>query len=112
MGREKPSRPERQQGTSNDRVLWTMPNFLTVESADEIPQPNVSELGGAAAPAAISTYSYHVASERDPGKVVSVWAAPTAWDSVTYMLKEFWPDVRKRAKKCTGGLAAQALTAR
>lgn len=33
-------------------------------------------------------------------------------DSVTYMIKEFWPDLRKRAKKRTGGLAAQASTTR
>lgn len=37
ISKEKPPRPERQQGTSNDRVLRTMPNFLTVGSADEIP---------------------------------------------------------------------------
>lgn len=217
---EKSSRPERGQGTSNDRILWTMPNFLTVENAHGIPplspgqkfritarglfdpfefvltgfvaglgqasnsnptygqglegygkrygtayadnltenfmayavlptilhqdpryyqlggggflrrswhavsrvlitrsdsgkaQPNISELGGAAAAAAISTYSYHAASERGPGNVVSVWATQTAWDTVTYMIKEFWPDLRKRAKKRTGGLAAQASTAR
>jgi hypothetical protein len=75
-------------------------------------QPNISELGGAAAAAAISTYSYHVASERNPGNVVSVWGTQMAWDTVTYMIKEFWPDLRKRAKKRTGGLAAQASTTR
>jgi hypothetical protein len=35
-----PSAQESQQkesGTSNDRILWTMPNFLTVEDADKIP---------------------------------------------------------------------------
>lgn len=37
ISKEKPPRPERQQGTSNDRVLRTMPNFLRVGSADEIP---------------------------------------------------------------------------
>jgi hypothetical protein len=28
---------EKKSGTSNDRILWTMPNFLTVEDADKIP---------------------------------------------------------------------------
>ena len=36
--------------------------------------PNVSGLGGAAA-AAISTYSWHVANERNPGNMVTGWAA-------------------------------------
>jgi hypothetical protein len=26
-----------QKGTSDDRILWTLPNFLTVENADSIP---------------------------------------------------------------------------
>ena len=33
----KNSRQQVQQGTSNDRILWTMPNFLTVENAEGIP---------------------------------------------------------------------------
>src|ERR1700737_1608278 len=28
---------EIKSGTSNDRIFWTMPNFLTVEDADRIP---------------------------------------------------------------------------
>ena len=28
---------EKKSGTSNDRILWTMPNVLTVEDADKIP---------------------------------------------------------------------------
>lgn len=195
------------QGTSNDRILWTMPNFLTVENAEGIPplspgqkfkvtarglfdpfefvltgfvaglgqaansnpsygqgwqgygkrygtsyadnftenfmayavlptllhqdpryyqlghggffprswhavsrvlitrsdsgktQFNISELGGAAAAAAISTYSYHVPSERSFGNLAGVWGTQMSWDVVTYMIKEFWPDLRKRKKR-------------
>jgi hypothetical protein len=29
--------PETKSATSNDRIFWTMPNFLTVENADRIP---------------------------------------------------------------------------
>ena len=202
-----------QRGTSNDRILWTMPNFLTVENAEGIPplspgqkfkvtarglfdpfefvltgivaslgqatnsdpsygqgwqgygkrygtayadnftenfmayavlptvlhqdpryyqlghggffrrswhavsrvvitrsdsgnaQFNVSELGGAAAAAAISTYTYHVPSERGFENVVSVWGTQMSWDVVTYMIKEFWPDLRKRRKRHSGDQA-------
>lgn len=198
---------ELHKGTSNDRILWTLPNFLTVENADNIPplttgqkfrvtarglfdpfefvligfvaglgqasnsnpsygqgmqgyakrygtayadnlienfiasavlpsvlnqdpryyqlghgsflrrsahavsrvlvtrsdsgqrQPNYSELVGAAAAATISTYSYHPESERGFGNVMSVWGTQMGWDAVTYMIKEFWPDLRKRSKK-------------
>lgn len=195
-----------QKGTSNDRILWTLPNFLTMENADSIPplsprekfkvtargvfdpfefvliafvaginqasnsnptygqgmqgyakrygtayadnaienfmasavfpsvlhqdpryyqlghgsflrrsghavsrvlitrsdsgrkQPNYSELGGGITAAAISTYAYHPQSERGFGNVVSVWGSQMGWDAVTYMIKEFWPDLRKRSK--------------
>ena len=34
----KKSTPEGvQKGTSNDRILWTMPNFLTMENAGKLP---------------------------------------------------------------------------
>ena len=62
-------------------------------------QANYSELIGAAAAAAISTYSYHPESERGFGNVVSVWGTQMGWDAVTYMIKEFWPDLRNRAKR-------------
>jgi hypothetical protein len=198
---------ERQSGTSNDRILWTMPNFLTLENADKVPpltpaqkfkvtargvfdpfelvliafvaginqasnsnpsygqgmqgyakrygtayadnaienfmasavfpsvlhqdpryyqlghggfwrrskhavgrvlitrsdsgqgQVNYSELGGALAAAAISTYSYHPESERGFTNVMSVWGSQMGWDAVTYMIKEFWPDLRKWSKR-------------
>jgi hypothetical protein len=196
---------EQNAGTSNDRIFWTMPNFLTLENADQIPpltagqkfkvvargvfdpfefvlvgfvaginqasnsnptygqgmqgyakrygtayadnaienfmasavfpsvlhqdpryyqlghggflrrsghavsrvlitrsdsgqkQLNYSELGGAITAAAISTYAYHPQSERGFGNVISVWGSQMGWDAVTYMIKEFWPDLRKRS---------------
>jgi len=197
---------EPRSGTSNDRILWTMPNFLTVENADRIPalssgqkfkvvargvfdpfefvlvgfvaglgqasnsnpsygqgwqgyakrygtsyadnaienfmasavfpsllhqdpryyqlgrdgfrkrtahavsrvlitrsdsgrtQLNYSELMGGVSAAAISTYTYHPQSEQSFGNVMSVWGTQMAWDAVTYMIKEFWPDLRKKRK--------------
>ena len=208
--REKPDTPGEKtraglrQGTSNDRILWTMPNFLTLEDAENIPpltpkekfavtargvfdpfefvlvgfvaginqasgsdpsygggmqgyakrygtaygdnaienfmssavfpsilhqdpryyqmgqggfwkrtkhaagrvlitrsdsgekQLNYSELGGALTAAAISTYTYHPQSDRGFSEVVNVWGSQMGWDVVTYMIKEFWPDLRKR----------------
>jgi hypothetical protein len=61
-------------------------------------QFNYSEVGGAFVAAAISTYTYHPHSERGFGNVVSVWGSQMGWDAVTYMIKEFWPDLRKHSK--------------
>jgi len=71
-------------------------------------QANYSELVGAAAAAAISTYGYHPESERGFGNVVSVWGTQMGWDAVTYMIKEFWPDLRNRAKRNRQGRATSA----
>lgn len=211
---KKKTQEQPQKGTSNDRILWTLPNFLTVENANEIPpltpgqkfkvtargvfdpfefvliafvaginqasdsnptygqgmqgyakrygtayadnaienfmasavfpsvlhqdpryyqlghggflrrsehavsrvlitrsdsgqkQLNYSELGGGLTAAAISTYSYHPQSERGFGNVVSVWGSQMGWDAVTYMIKEFWPDLRKRSKNRKHGQPA------
>jgi hypothetical protein len=62
-------------------------------------QVNYSELVGGVTAASISTYSYHPQSERGFGNVMSVWATQMGWDAVTYMVKEFWPDLRKKAQK-------------
>jgi hypothetical protein len=62
-------------------------------------QFNYSEVFGAGMAAAISTYGYHAAQERDAGTVVSVWGTQIGWDVGTYMLKEFWPDLRRKHHK-------------
>ena len=62
-------------------------------------QFNYSEVFGAGMAAAISTYSYHPGSEQSFGEVVSVWGTQIGWDVATYMIKEFWPDLRKRHHK-------------
>jgi hypothetical protein len=56
----------------------------------------VSTGWGGVSAAAISTYTYHPQSERSFGNVMSVWGTQMAWDAVTYMIKEFWPDLRKK----------------
>lgn len=62
-------------------------------------QLNYSELGGAIVAASISTYTYHPQSDRGFGNVASVWGSQMGWDAVTYMIKEFWPDLRNHTKR-------------
>lgn len=58
-------------------------------------QFNYSEVGGALAAAAISNYTYHPQSDRGFGNVSKTWGTQIGFDVGTYMLKEFWPDIRK-----------------
>jgi hypothetical protein len=62
-------------------------------------QFNYSEVFGAGMAAAISTYSYHPAQDKNFGTVVSVWGTQIGWDVGTYMIKEFWPDLRRKHHK-------------
>lgn len=62
-------------------------------------QFNYSEVFGAGMAAAISTYSYHPQSEREFSNVVTVWGTQMGYDLGTYMLKEFWPDLRRRHRR-------------
>jgi hypothetical protein len=60
---------------------------------------NYSEIFGAGGAAAISTYTYHPQNERDFGNVATTWVTQLGWDAATYMVKEFWPDLRKKPHK-------------
>jgi hypothetical protein len=79
---------------------------------------NFSEVFGSALASAISTYSYHprrtligestkngvvtydyAASERTLGNTASVWLSQMGYDAITIVLKEFWPDIRRKIKK-------------
>ncbi len=76
--------------------------FITRSDSGDRHEFNISEVGGALAAAAISTYSYHPESDRGFGAVISVWGTQVGWDVGTYILKEFWPDLRKHYSKHRG----------
>jgi hypothetical protein len=76
---------------------------------------NYSEVVGGAAAAAISTYSYHpkgkyvttttpgvlryIPSDRTLTNTGKVWATQYAYDTLTLVVKEFWPDIRRKIRK-------------
>ena len=59
-------------------------------------QFNYSEVLGSAVSAAISTYSYHPRSDRNVGNTLSVWGSQVGYDTVTIVVKEFWPDIHRK----------------
>lgn len=62
-------------------------------------QFNYSEIFGSAAAAAISTYSYHPRADRTLSTTASVWGTQVGYDTITIVVKEFWPDIRRKLKK-------------
>jgi hypothetical protein len=77
-------------------------------------QFNFSEILGAATAAAISTNTYHprgtfvvtpenphlfIPSERTLSNTATVWGTQLGLDSITLVIKEFWPDVHRKMHK-------------
>jgi hypothetical protein len=59
-------------------------------------QFNTSEVFGSAIAAGISTYSYHPHADKTLSNTASVWGSQIGYDTVTIVLKEFWPDIRRK----------------
>ncbi len=59
---------------------------------------NVSELAGSAISAAISN-AYHPAGDRTFVNTLSVWFTQVGWDTVANVMKEFWPDIRRKSSR-------------
>lgn len=62
-------------------------------------QFNFSEIFGSAIAAAISTYSYHPKGDRTVPNTASVWGTQVGYDTITLVVKEFWPDIRRKLGK-------------
>jgi hypothetical protein len=60
---------------------------------------NGSEVFGSALAAGISTYSYHPHEDRTVTNTLSVWGSQVGYDTITLVIKEFWPDIRRKMQK-------------
>jgi hypothetical protein len=64
---------------------------------------NASEILGSASAAAISTYGYHPANDKTLGNAAGVWGTQIGYDGLAYVVKEFWPDIRRKIRKKRSG---------
>ena len=71
--------------------------FTRTDSGHE--QVNYSEIFGSALSAGISTYSYHPHADKTLSNTAKVWGTQVGYDTLTYFVKEFWPDVRRWLRK-------------
>ena len=60
---------------------------------------NFSEILGSGSAASISAYSYHLPGDHNLGSVASIWGTQVAYDALSYWLKEFWPDLRRKVTR-------------
>jgi hypothetical protein len=104
-------------GSFTHRALYAVSRNLVTRGDSGKNQFNFSEVLGGATSAAISTYSYHpkgklvttttpgvyryIPSDRTLNNAAGVWATQYAYDTMTIVLKEFWPDIRRKVHKTT-----------
>jgi len=102
-------------GSFFNRSYYAVSRIFVTRSDSGRSQFNYSEIVGAAIAAGISTYSYHprrtfigynnkgvaqyTASDRTLKNTASVWGTQVGWDTATLVVKEFWPDIRRKLKK-------------
>jgi hypothetical protein len=102
-------------GSFTHRTFYAMSRNLITRVDSGKNDFNYSEVVGGAAAAAISTYSYHpkgkyvttttpgvlryIPSDRTLSNTAKVWGTQYAYDSLTLVVKEFWPDIRRKIRK-------------
>jgi len=78
------------------RTFYAMSRIVVTRSDSGNDQFNASEVFGSAIAASISTYSYHPHADKTLSNTASVWGSQIGYDTVTIVLKEFWPDIRRK----------------
>lgn len=102
-------------GSFMHRTFYAMSRNLITRTDSGKNQFNYSEVVGGALAAGISTYSYHpksqilstpnppyyrfVPSDRTLTNTLSVWGTQYGYDTLTLVVKEFWPDIRRKVKR-------------
>lgn len=92
------------------RILYAGSRIFVTRSDSGHAQFNYSEIFGAATAAVISDYTYHprstivngkfIPSDRTLSNTAIVFGTQIGLDSITFAIKEFWPDIhRKMARK-------------
>jgi hypothetical protein len=87
------------QGGFWRRTRYAVTRIFVTRSDSGNAQFNYSEILGSAAAASISTYTYHPGGDRTLANTASVWGSQVGYDALTYVIKEFWPDLRRRLNK-------------
>jgi hypothetical protein len=81
------------------RSWYAFTRILVTRGDNGNSQFNYSEVFGSALSAAISTYSYHPHADKTVANTAKVWGTQVGYDALTYVVKEFWPDIRRKLRK-------------
>lgn len=83
-------------GSFTHRVIYAASRNLITRGDDKHREFNYSEVVGGAISAFVSTYSYHPAADQTVSNTMKVWGTQYGYDTITLVVKEFWPDIRRK----------------
>lgn len=81
------------------RTSYALTRILVTRTDSGASTFNFSEILGAAGAAGISAYAYHPASAHNIGSAASIAGSQVGYDALSYWLKEFWPDIRRKVSR-------------
>src|SRR6201981_3619970 len=87
------------KGTFWHRTGYAISRIFVTRTDVGNEQFNYSEIVGSAMSAGISTYTYHPKDDRNLPNTASIWGTQVGYDTLTIVVKEFWPDIRRKLKK-------------
>jgi hypothetical protein len=102
------------EGGFTRRSWYAVSRIFVTRSDAGGAQFNYSEIVGSALSASISTFSYHprstyistptnphqfVPSDRTLANAANVWGSQVGYDTITIVVKEFWPDIHRALSK-------------
>jgi hypothetical protein len=97
--RQDPRYYRKGKGGFASRTLYALNRVFVTRSDSGRQQFNAPEIFGSVIAASISTYSYHPDADRKFGSVAATWGAQLGGDVYGFMIKEFWPDIRRHLRK-------------
>jgi hypothetical protein len=96
MLREDPRYFRSGTGSFAHRAGYAVSRIFITRSDSGRAEFNFSEIVGSATAAGISTYTYHPTADRNLPNAASVWGSQLALDTLTLVVKEFWPDIHRK----------------
>jgi len=78
------------------RMAYAVSRIFITRTDSGIEQFNYSEILGSALAAIISAYGYHPAEDHTASHLASSWGTQVGFHTFTIVMREFWPDIRRK----------------
>lgn len=99
--REDPRYFQNGKGTFLHRAGYAMTRVVATRTDSGHTTINLSEFAGAGTAAGLSNL-YHPVGDRGFSNTMNTWATQMGWDVVSDVVKEFWPDIRRKVHRDKG----------